>query len=154
MDLSLGIFFLIKILLLTHRFKHSHLLLFKYLLIYLAVPVPGCSTWDLVPWPGIEPRLSALTAQSLCHWTTREVPIMFFFLTLVVFDNFLAFCNDRLVHAPFDAFSPRPRISCFSKELWFNTAVQKRVFRKKAHSLQWGGQCAQGCESPTLPTGS
>ena len=26
--------------------------------------------WDLVPWPGIEPRLPTLGAQSLSHWTT------------------------------------------------------------------------------------
>ena len=30
--------------------------------------------WDLVPWPGIEPRLPALSTQSLNHWNTREVP--------------------------------------------------------------------------------
>ena len=30
--------------------------------------------WDLVPWPGIEPGSPALGAQSLSHWTTREVP--------------------------------------------------------------------------------
>ena len=30
--------------------------------------------WDLVPWPGMEPRPPALGAQSLSHWTTREVP--------------------------------------------------------------------------------
>ena len=35
----------------------------------------GCGMWDLVPWPGIEPRPPALGAQSLKHWTTREVPI-------------------------------------------------------------------------------
>ena len=33
-----------------------------------------CSMWDLVPWPGIEPRCPALGAQSLIHWTTREIP--------------------------------------------------------------------------------
>ena len=30
--------------------------------------------WDLVPWPGIEPRPPELGAPSLSHWTTREVP--------------------------------------------------------------------------------
>ena len=29
---------------------------------------------DLVPWPGIKPRPLALEAESLNHWTTREVP--------------------------------------------------------------------------------
>ena len=36
----------------------------------------GCCMWYLVPWPGIEPWPSALGAQSLSHWTTREVPRM------------------------------------------------------------------------------
>ena len=30
--------------------------------------------WDRVPRPGIEPRLPALAARSLSHWTVREVP--------------------------------------------------------------------------------
>ena len=30
--------------------------------------------WDLVPWPGIKLRSSALGAWQLSHWTTREVP--------------------------------------------------------------------------------
>ena len=29
--------------------------------------------WDLVSWPGVEPRHPALGAQNLSHWTTREV---------------------------------------------------------------------------------
>ena len=29
---------------------------------------------DLVPWPGMKPGPPALGAQSLSHWTTREVP--------------------------------------------------------------------------------
>ena len=34
----------------------------------------SCSTWDIVPWPGIEPGPPALREWSLNHWTTREVP--------------------------------------------------------------------------------
>ena len=33
----------------------------------------SCSMWVLVPQPGVEPKLPALGAQSLGHWTTREV---------------------------------------------------------------------------------
>ena len=33
-----------------------------------------CGVWDLVPWPGIEPRPPALGAWSLSRCTTREVP--------------------------------------------------------------------------------
>ena len=47
---------------------------FICLFIYLAAPGLSCSTWDLVPQPGIEPRLPALRVRSLSHWTTREVP--------------------------------------------------------------------------------
>ena len=36
----------------------------------------SCGMWDLVPWPGIEPRPLALGVQSLSHWTTREVPFL------------------------------------------------------------------------------
>ena len=32
---------------------------------------------DLVPWPGIEPRPPALRVQSLTHWTTSKVPVIF-----------------------------------------------------------------------------
>ena len=32
------------------------------------------STWNLVPQPGIQAGPPALGAQSLNHWTTREVP--------------------------------------------------------------------------------
>ena len=30
--------------------------------------------WDLVPWPGINPRPPVLGAQNLSHWTTSELP--------------------------------------------------------------------------------
>ena len=45
-----------------------------YLLIFVCLIVPGlsCGMWNLVPQPGIEPGPSALGAQSLSHWTTRE----------------------------------------------------------------------------------
>ena len=37
----------------------------------------SCGRWALVPWPGIEPGAPALGAQSLIHWTTREVQAHF-----------------------------------------------------------------------------
>ena len=39
----------------------------------MACRIFSCSVWDRVPWPGTEPRPPALGAQSLSHWTTREV---------------------------------------------------------------------------------
>ena len=48
--------------------------LFLKVFIYSAVPDFSCSTRDLVPWPGIEPRPPASGAESLSHWTTGKVP--------------------------------------------------------------------------------
>ena len=46
-----------------------------YLLLFiLSAQGLSCNMWDLVPWPGVEPRPPALGAWSLSHWSTREVP--------------------------------------------------------------------------------
>ena len=50
----------------------------KNLFIYSAVLGLSCGMWDLVPQPGIEPRIPALGAWSLSHWTTSEVPRLMF----------------------------------------------------------------------------
>ena len=39
----------------------------------------SCIRWDLVPWPGIEPRAPALGDWNLSYWTTRQVPIVTIF---------------------------------------------------------------------------
>ena len=44
------------------------------LFLYLAALSLSCNMWDLVPWPRIKPWSPILGAQSLSHWTTREVP--------------------------------------------------------------------------------
>ena len=60
---------------LSHSHPDNLPIFFLFLIfIYLAVLGLSYSTWDLVPWPGIEPGLSALGAWSLNHWTPREVP--------------------------------------------------------------------------------
>ena len=46
----------------------------------VAYRIFSCSMWDLVPWPGITPRPPALGAQNLCHWITRQVPLLWFLL--------------------------------------------------------------------------
>ena len=53
----------------------------KYLFIHLAVLGLSCGVqdlsygmWDLVPWPGMESQPPTIGAQSLSHWTMREVP--------------------------------------------------------------------------------
>ena len=55
---------------------------FLKIFIYLAASHLSCSKWDLVPWPGTEPKPRALGAWSLNHWTTREVPDFFFFFCM------------------------------------------------------------------------
>ena len=42
--------------------------------------------WDLVPWPGIEPRPLVLEVWNLSHWTTREVPMNVFFIEVSTVD--------------------------------------------------------------------
>ena len=63
--------------------------LFFFFNIYLAVPGLSCSRrdlsctmQDLVPWPGVEPGSPALEARSLNHWTIREVPGFYFWVSL------------------------------------------------------------------------
>ena len=58
----------------NHNVVHLLLLFWKKIFIHLAVPGFHCSMQDLVPWPVTEPRPPALGAQSLSHWTTRELP--------------------------------------------------------------------------------
>jgi len=43
----------------------------------------SCGMWDLVPWPGIKPRTPAMGAESLSHWTTREVPLPIYFVLYI-----------------------------------------------------------------------
>ena len=38
-----------------------------------ALRVFSCGRWDLVPWPGREPRPPALETWNLNHWAAREV---------------------------------------------------------------------------------
>ena len=49
-----------------------------FYLFILTAPGLSCGMRDLVPRPGTESWPPALGAQSLTHWTTREVPIMIF----------------------------------------------------------------------------
>ena len=50
----------------------------KTLFIYLVMMGLSCGMWDLIPQLGTEPRISALGAWSLSHWTTSEVPRLMF----------------------------------------------------------------------------
>ena len=39
----------------------------------------------LVPQPGIEPAHLLVEARSLKHWTTREVPAIYFYTTFITY---------------------------------------------------------------------
>ena len=58
----------------------NSIILFRYLFqililfIYLVALGVSYGVWDLVPWPGNEPRPHALESWSLNYWPTREVP--------------------------------------------------------------------------------
>ena len=60
---------------------------------FFAALGPSCSMWDTAPRPGIEPGPPALAAQSLSHWTTREVPrILTFILGKQILESAVCFC--------------------------------------------------------------
>ena len=68
---------------LFNHFVLHHDFFFLILFIYLAALGLSCSMWDLAPWPGIKPGPPALGAQSLSHWTTREVPPSWFLMPIL-----------------------------------------------------------------------
>ena len=62
----------------TTPFSLMAIFFFKFIwqcrILVSALGIFSCSMWDLVPWLGIKPSHPALGAQSLSHWTIREVP--------------------------------------------------------------------------------
>ena len=71
--------------------KKNYLFIWLHWVLLVAHGIFSRGMWDLVPWPGIEPRPSALGERSLRHWTTREIPLpSFLTLSIVRF----AFWND------------------------------------------------------------
>ena len=56
--------------------------------------------WDLVPWPGIEPRLPALGVWSISYWTTREV-LLYATLSIVqrIWERWLRMDLRRLIRS-------------------------------------------------------
>ena len=65
--------------------------LFQIIYLFLAAPWVACGM--LVPQPRNEPMSSTLEAQSLNHWTTREV-LHLFVLNHLYFYPFQEFCKD------------------------------------------------------------
>ena len=86
-----------------------------------SVQTPSCTTWDRVPWPGIEPK--PLGARSLSHWTTREV--LGFFTFIQCFQG-----SSMLQHVSIlQFFSFLCQINCVGKpQFVFPSSVNRHVF--------------------------
>ena len=89
-------------------------LCFKFIFIYFiwlchvsatASGTFSCGMWDLVSWPRMEPGASALGAQSLSHWTIREVPLLFNRVAFLIgLTSWLFFYNKTLSAEEKDVF--------------------------------------------------
>ena len=66
-----GVFF--NIFSFIYLFGHSRALVMVCGIFSCSIRTLSCGLWDLAPWPGMEPRAPVLGAQSLSHWTTKEV---------------------------------------------------------------------------------
>ena len=78
--LSVAAFFFISLFIYLLLWLHQVLVAARVIL-SCSAEILSCSMWDLVPWPGTEPRPPELGVHSLSHWTTREGP--FFPSTLI-----------------------------------------------------------------------
>ena len=65
--------------------KNIYLFRLRQVLVSVCILLVVACMWDLVPRPGIEPGPPALGAQSLTHWTTREVPCLRVLLLVLPF---------------------------------------------------------------------
>ena len=86
-----------------------------------SVQTPSCTTWDQVPWPGIEPK--PLGAWSLSHWTPREV--LGFFHLIQCFQGSSMSQHVSTLHF----FSFHCQISCIGiLQFVFPSSVNRHVF--------------------------
>ena len=83
---------------------------------YLALLGLSWSTWDLVPWPGIEPVPPALGAWVLGHCTTREVPQIFNFLRVFLAVLGLCCCTQAFSSVERQGYS---LLWCLGFSLWW-----------------------------------
>ena len=90
---------------------------------FLAVPGHSCSMQNLVPYLGIKSGLLELEEQSLNHWTTREVPLLF----LCMSGNFLLnakSCDWNIVE-----------VQCYLPPQWIYFIFCQEVSRWLSYSL-------------------
>ena len=88
----------------------------------------SCRMWDLVPWPGIEPRPPALWEHCLSYWTIRDVPTTLSFLALVPelpgrCVSYTLLCFPALVAGVLWLFL----LECLCLDLWFVMCSSKNL---------------------------
>ena len=91
-------------------------------------PPPHCVAYGLlVPWPVIKPETPAVEAQSLNHWTTREVP------RLHTFFWFWPYCTTCVILVPQTEIKPGPlAVGEQSPNHWTARGFPKQPFQSRA----------------------
>ena len=53
-----------------------------------------CIMWNLVPWPGINPRHPVWSTEAPSHWTTRDIPrLSFMICTTIAMERYCYYCH-------------------------------------------------------------
>ena len=107
--------------------------------IYLCL---SCSLWDLVPSPGIEPKLPALGARSLSYWTTREVPP----------STSLSACPPAVLDEPIPALDPQLRQPCRPAVPCTTVLIQSNNSEEQTAPLRCRTSCLLLSSSPAIHT--
>ena len=115
---------------------------FLKIFIYLAAADLSCGMWDLVPWPGIEPRPPALGVWSLSQRTPREVPIMVqFYKWSASLSSFYLCRADKTNFVRFVANNSTKKIKWAmngSIYAWLSSGVSH--IEREVISVTWSGQ--------------
>ena len=100
-----------------------------------SIQTPNCGMWDLVPQSRVKPGSRIFEAQSLSHWTTREVPIPFLFIASLIMLLLLCAQNYKILLLCCLS-SPSLTIMLFSPVSFHHTAQKGQV---SWSSAQWFG---------------
>ena len=76
----------------------------------------SCNMWDLVPWPGIEPRALHWEHKSLSHWTTREVPPSYYWMDFKESSGMFCLANPR---------DSRPQVNFFRASVLVESSLSQ-----------------------------
>ena len=80
--------------------RSTYLFIWLHWVLAAAHVIIGRGVWDLAPWPGMEPKPTALGAWSLSHCTTRDVPPDIFICQLwadKIHSDYVQMCKEKTV---------------------------------------------------------